>query len=316
MVRGGGYKLNEPAEIVHEKVIFSGYFVKHWGHFLVDCIGRFWPLCDKKFDSYKVVFLTHKFSPIEGNYLEFLSYLGISKDRLINVKVPAQFDEVLIPSVSYDAHGNFSPEHRKMIELVVKNSKFEDVTVPPKVYLTRRKFTYAQRKEVGEKDIEAVFAANGYTVLSPERLTLREQIALFQKSDEIVCLNGTIPLNIFFARPELKLVVLNKANFVDGALLEACNFSEVEPIYIDAWYKPFKRLRINIGQGPFWLVITENLIRFLHDNNLNADIKIHNSIMKRIADWSSYLRCCVIAYAKTTPVWEILRYIKNRIKYH
>ncbi len=289
-----------------------GYFLKQWGHFLVDGIGRFWPLSDKKFDSYKVVFLKDKFSKIDGSYLEFLNYLTISKDRLIDVQVPTQFDEVLIPSLSYDTIGNFSPEHIRMINFIVENAHIEDISVPDKVYLTRTKF--ARHKEVGEKDIEAFFAANGYTVFSPEKLPVRNQIALFRKSAEIVCVNGTIPLNVLFARPELKLTVLNKTSIKHTALLRACNFTGVEPVYIDVYYEPFKKFPENIGIGPFWISITDNLIRYMSDSHMKFNINVMTLRIKHMFNWMMYAKNIIKYYLRKTCLRRYVRYIKSIFK--
>ena len=114
-------------------------------------------------------------------------------------------------------------------------------------------------------------------------MTLREQIAIFQKAKEIVCVNGTIPFGIVYANPNLKLVVLNKMSLIHFNLLKLSMVSGITPIYIDVYKEPIKCHPRYLGEGPFWMETGENLKRYFEDNKLYyAPIKsngIQNFIM-------------------------------------
>lgn len=318
--RGGEYGAENISRIIDlrgggvfiEKVLFLGHFIKHWGHFLVDCIGRFWILCNEEYKNHKVVYLANELREVEGIYLDFFRYLGVDEDRLVSIRTPTRFDEIVIPSTGYDASGNYSPEYTHMIQQVIRASGADSIDTPRKVYLTRTNFIGAKVKETGEKQIEQVFADNGWAVMSPEKLSLREQIAIFQNAEEVACVNGTIPLNVIFARPGLKLTIINKSHIRHRAAIKVCNMAGVEPVYVDAYYEPFRGIPFSWGWGPFWLVINDNMKRYFADKGM----KINPSALKtNIACWTWYITSCFMMWLRGTKFGNFLEQCLKRIKY-
>lgn len=47
-------------------------------------------------------------------------------------------------------------------------------------------------------------------ILSPEKLSLIEQIGFFNNSNLIVCMSGTLGHNLLFSQDDTELVILNK----------------------------------------------------------------------------------------------------------
>ena len=316
--RGGEYGLTISAKLqgggggyYTEKALFLGYFVKHWGHFLIDGIGRFWILCNEEYRNHKVIFLTDEFTRLSGSYLELFRYLGVDESRLISIRKPTRFDEIIIPSTGYNAHGNYSPEHKRMLQQVIQSSGACSIDTPRKIYLTRTHFKDARMKEVGEKNIEQIFANNGWAVMSPEKLSLREQIAIFQNAEEVACVNGTIPLNVIFARPGLKLIVLNKTRFQHGNLQRFSCMAGIDPVYVDAYYEPFRGIPDSLGGGPFWMVISDCMKKYFADNNMNFDASLGGV---NIAGWIGYLMRLFRVKLRGTKFWLLLRFIKRTVK--
>src|SRR4030095_3786122 len=74
---GGYYPFNETeADYVDEEVVWFGVFFRHWGHFLMDLVGRAWFMSSEKYSNQKVVYVSG--STIDGNYFSFLELLGVS----------------------------------------------------------------------------------------------------------------------------------------------------------------------------------------------------------------------------------------------
>lgn len=69
-----------------------------------------------------------------------------------------------------------------------------------KVYFTRSQFNNALSREVGLKVIDSVMRNGGFNILAPEKLSLADQVAIWNYASEIACINGTIPLNVIFNR--------------------------------------------------------------------------------------------------------------------
>ena len=258
-VIGGGYNID------NQKVIFAGYFVRHWGHFLMDCLGRSWALLDERFKDYKVAYLTRNGQKIDGNYKRFFDLLGVA-ERMIDVQQPTMFSEVIIPInlASEEYHSPLFFEPFRYVGRKVSNS----IEVPDKVYFSRLHFSSAKNKEIGERVIQNQFERNGFTVMYPEELSLDEQIAVFNKSETVVCVNGTIPLNIMFANQVNTLLVLNKMSLEHMNLSIVCKRCGVEPIYVNVYKEPIKGHPSTMGGGPFWMVFNDDAKKFFDDYGL------------------------------------------------
>ena len=266
----------------HEKCIYLGFFIEHWGHYLIDCLGRAWYLNAQNFKDYYIVFLSKDSDKIKGNYLRLLELLGINQERVCVVKKPTRFDEVVIPCMATDCEYNFTNSWVDMWNRIVANATITNVH--SKVYLSRQRFETAKNKELGEKDIEMQFISNGYKVMYPELLSLDEQISIFNTCDSVACINGTIPLNVLFkGSNNLELIVINKTSLPHNNLKMACRAVNIMPKYIDAFFEPFKGIPSNLGEGPYWMIPDGNLQNFLEKNGMKY-VETNNS------KWKTYIK--------------------------
>ncbi len=125
-----------------------------------------------------------------------------------------------------------------------------------------------------KKLIEKVFTENGFVTFYPEELSLEKQIAIFKQAKEIACVNGTIPLNVVWAidNRALELIVINKTSIIHKNILWASKISGIQPVYVDAWYEPLKNVPFNLGMGPYWLKITEEIRKFWDDKGFKYNL--------------------------------------------
>lgn len=266
---GGKYNYrNDEINYLNHSVVYLGKFIEHWGHFLGDSISRLHIINDEKFDkNVKYVFITDESQHIGKNHYEFFELLGINKDDIIIQKNIVRYNKVYIPSVSVDDRFNCSKQYYDIFNKAVKSIDLSAYKKINKVYFTRRNFNKAKISEVGEEEIENNFRKNGFVVLSPEKMSLKEQIAIFNTSDVIASLNGTISLNVIFNMAKNKLVVLNKSRLLHKDLFRNSYKKDVEITYIDSYSEPIKGYPKSIGYGPFFLDTTNELKRYFKDNN-------------------------------------------------
>lgn len=188
-----GYEVDpNSVKYVDQRVVYLGYFLPQWGHFLVDFLPRLWWLMENDRTT-TLVYLSAN-SMISGNYLRVLELMGVSKERLFRAETPTQYSTVVVPEMSLKRPQYYTEEYRKLISKII--SAVPEQKVHSKIYWTRTKFERAQQCEIGEKRIEKLFAQNGYTVLAPEKCTVEEQIFWFSHCSEFAALSGTIPHNI------------------------------------------------------------------------------------------------------------------------
>lgn len=288
---GGFYEWNKSIlKKSNEKVFYFGYFLPHWGHFLIDCLDRMWPFGDNKNDlsDYKIAFISNQ-SAFYPNCYDFFAALGIDKSRIIWIDVPTQFAEIQIPAMSYTPEPGrfFYPQYIDMFNRVIdsilaktpKSSVEKRYGTIDKVYFTRSQFNNALSREVGLKVIDSVMRNGGFNILAPEKLSLADQVAIWNYASEIACINGTIPLNVIFNRnrctcgggKSLKLIVLNKMNHAHTNLIEYLDIRKgVNCRFIDVQDKRIIDLSIGDGRGlgPFRIGITKELIQWMEENNI------------------------------------------------
>lgn len=235
-------------------------------------MGKFWILLLNEFRNYKLCFLDDGVNSLDGNYLEFFHLLGITDDRFVTIDKPSKFKRIIIPDEG-KKDNRYSLEYKNVFIAITQKAleETEDISIPKKIYFSRRQFNGS--KEIGEESIEDAFKRAGYTILYPEQLSLKKQILCYQMAEEIACINGSIPLNAVFASNELRLVVINKTSLFHGNLVFVTNMMEITPTYIDAYYEPIKGHPRFLGEGPFWIEVNENLIKYLKEAGYSGNIK-------------------------------------------
>lgn len=258
---GGKYDWQQE-EYIDEEVMYFGMFLKHWGHFLVDLLGRAWYL--PKIEKHvKVVYIGEE-DPV-GNYLDFFELLGIKPERLIHVTKPTRFKKVIVPQFACRPCIWYTDEYLSTFDYLVDTIEKEQyipigIEKLDKVYFARLNFGKAAQTEFGEDQIAEWMKVNGYTIISPEKLSLRDQIYIWNHADEIVCLNGSIPINIMFSKNKnLKLVVMNKTSLVHKNLDLFLLMRDCKATFLDVYREPVKGYPKSIGAGPFLLGISEDI---------------------------------------------------------
>lgn len=297
---GGKYDWNrEEEEFFDGYVIYFGVFYKHWGHFLVDLVGRMWyPACSGEYNNrMKVAYLGEE-EP-ESNHLDFFRLLGIHQEQLLHVKRPIRCKKVIVPEVAARSCLWYTKEFARMFDVIAGNAsddlkikeKYEDVD---KVYFTRTKFAKARGSEFGEGLIEDIFTANGYKSIAPEQLSLPEQIYLWNHAEKIACINGTIPLNAAFSRnPKLDLLVMNKTSHFHGNPYLFIKMRGIKAVFIDVYREPFKKYPKSLGEGPFLIEVSRELRQWLERSNCKLSVTEKQILFEKRKNYFKYCLCII-----------------------
>ncbi len=250
-------------------VVYFGMFFNHWGHFLIDLMGRLWYFVNHHASDVKLVFLGEELP--RGNFLEVFSLLGIPQENLVHVTKPTRFRSVIVPEFSCKSCVWYSREYQSIFDSMIARVEAEGY-VPEtlkdlkKVYFSRLSFGKAKASEFGEYNIARWLECNGFTSVGPETLSVRDQVYLWNYAEEIACLDGSIPMSIAFSRnPSLKLTVLHKTslehlNVELYLLMRPCDVT-----FLDVWDEPFKGYPKNIGAGPFLLHLGADAVEYSRD---------------------------------------------------
>lgn len=267
---GGKYEW-ESETYRNEDVVYFGLFLKHWGHFLVDVIGRAWYL-PKISEEIKVAYIGEE-EPA-GNYLEFFELLGVKSEQLLHITEPTRFKKVIVPQFASRPCIWYTEEYLSTFDYLAEQVEKEnyipkDIGNLDKVYFSRLSFGKAAQTEFGEGQIAEWLRVNDYQMISPEKLSLRDQIYIWNHAKEIMCINGSIPINIMFSKNnKLKLVVMNKTSLVHKNLDLFLLMRECNATFLDVYREPIKNYPKSIGAGPFLIGITEDVLQYSKDLGL------------------------------------------------
>jgi len=285
----GGYDF-ETAEYKDLKVVYCGFLVDQWGHFLIETVSRLWYFLehnDETIDKYVFTLRQDEVREINGNYKEFLSLIGIW-DKMEIVNTPTTYREVIVPEVSYYRTRFYSQEFKDTFKAVADNvSASERYCFPEKIYFSRGQLSKAQKLEPGTDALDNYFAKNGFTLLYPENLSLSQLILYIRNAKVCASVSGTLPHNMLFGDDGQKLVILER-NAVNNEIQCELNIAKkLEVTYIDSNFPIYS---VNPSYGPFIVGYSAMLKKYTEDNKMCApDAQYTNE---------KYMQQCFIAYMK------------------
>jgi len=177
-----------------QKIVFGGASNSHFGHHLTDGLSRAW------FHSARPTLHLDAHPDMLGQR-EFIStYRSLGRPRtLYTLEVPTLFAEVIVPMPSmqhsFRIYDNADTEHLAIsanaLELAVR-------PVAPKVYLSRS--GVSNRRTDGELELESELRRRGFDIVSPETLSIPDQIAIFNRAEWVVGSMGSAFHNVFFSQ--------------------------------------------------------------------------------------------------------------------
>ena len=230
--------------------IYCGEFLEHWGHFLLESTTRLWYVVKNRQPNQKLIFVARKGLKLTGNFKHFFEILGVSPKDVILITKPTKLESVIVPEASSALGNYYTKEFADPFIQIQKNvaEEITDTAPAKRLYLSRRKCKI--RFIMGEESIENVFKENGFQIVYPELLSLKELIALFQNAEYVAGISGTAMHNALFCPPTTKLIILNRTvhfNQPQGLINQAMH---LDTIFTDAHFNFLPT------QNFYWLGIT------------------------------------------------------------
>ena len=290
---GGSYPIKHEDVIdMQEAAYYIPIIPRHWGHFLLDVLCRFWFIANGTDEGCRIAFCGKDFPDhqITGNYLEALNLLGIEESRLLFVDKPMRFSKIMIPEASYGDGKPYTDAYlaviRRLKEKALTSKIIDDLQPVERIYFTRTRFRRARMTEIGENEIEELFRVNGFTVFAPEQLTVTEQIFYFSTAKEIAAISGTISHNIVFCENGTEVVILNRCCLPNIAQFSVNQISKATITYIDVYAKETMR---RPKYWPVWVEINDNLIHYMNDNGFDKrPVQAGNKSVIKIKNYVHY----------------------------
>lgn len=189
-----------PSKHFSGRYLFAGPMWNHFGHVLVDCLHRIWPLTEapSAFDGLvfsNVVNLrpgaTIAIPPFVPQLLEMM---GIPSIPIILVDEPTSFDELFIPQLGSVFQTGYKPFYKRYLqkyqENITKSVGLLRQKAPKRIFYGRN---HALRDGgvIGSSYFENVLADVGFISCVPEEMSLRLQFSYIMNASDIIFEEGS-----------------------------------------------------------------------------------------------------------------------------
>ena len=180
-----------------EAVIYLGFLVDHYGHFLTECLARVWYALDERPD---LRLLAHGAAATTYAHQLFAA-LDIGPERFVTPTRATRFREVHIPQPTFIERFMLHERHlavtRRAATRILDGEVLQPSAQP--VYLSRARLGVHPRQLYGEASLIRHLRRAGVLIVDPQDLDLRQQVRLFNEHEVIVGPIGSAHHNTVFA---------------------------------------------------------------------------------------------------------------------
>lgn len=282
----GDYPYENPV-YKDEKVVYCGYLVNHWGHFLVEAVSRLWYALegDTTVDKYVFFLDEGQEREIRGNYKTFFELLKIW-DRIEIINTPTTFREVIIPQIAFQCMKFYSPKFLDIFDAVARNITVDpDWPRPEKIFFTRSQLAGGNRFEFGIDALDSYFSENGFTVLAPEKLTLEQMIYYIRGAKEVATISGSTHHNMLFAGNGQTLIIVERLVINIDFQVSINQMRQLDVTYLDANFN----LYTVDTMGPYMVGYNHILDRYTRDHGLMPPQPEYASDKYRVKCFRQYM---------------------------
>lgn len=291
--RSFGYTVDDNEVISsHEHVIYIGFFLNCYGHGITDNIKKLWFLKSDtykvRFSDYSIVYITERNEPLPKWQKEIFSLAGFDSEGWIQIVKPTKFEKVIIPDNSLQCaneHRTFTLQYTEIIDCIKRNCTDENMHYD-KIYFTRTGINNYWR-ECGEERVESYFKRHGYTVISPEKHSVKEQISMMMNCKSFASTEGSCAHNSVFCKQGTEVILLRKADYANAYQIMINEFAKLNVTYIDV-HKSVRTDKLQPWHGPFFIYVSPFLRKYFHE--LPIDTYLFDPLywIYRYCKWSWY----------------------------
>jgi len=210
-------------EYVPETVVYGGFYMDHYGYMIIESLSRLWWYVENPYYKYKCVFISAS-DQIGTLFVDLIALLGLTRADIILCKTPTYFNNVIVPDQATYFIGGYNKKVSVVYDAIrdsVKPKRYD------KVYLTRTKLPNSNL--INEEYFENYYRNQGFYVVAPELLSIKEQVSIMAGVKQLVCTEGTLAHNVVFCQDGIQLTILNK--------------QATSPNLIQLWLNKFRNVR-------------------------------------------------------------------------
>lgn len=278
-----GYEVEEKDVIYKdEDVIFGGVIIPMFGHFFLESLSRLWWVIENTDNKDKIAFIIYH-NKQASYYMQFFKLLGIDESRIIFIDKPTKFRQIIVPEQTFRIHLNYNEKFTSIYDKMcsnVKPSKYK------KIYLTRTKLPYSDC--LNEEFFEKFYEKRGFKIVSPEQLSVEDQISIINGAEEIVSTIGTLTHLAVFCKPKTKILMLTRTTMpplIPQVIINQIRDIDFAIVDVGINFLPVKHEDRCFLIGPTKLWIEYNEHNDIIMSSKEKSIDMEKFALKFIANW-------------------------------
>lgn len=181
---------------------------EHFGHFIAESLARLWATQIVRFDS--VIFYLRDTSLTVPSFVQdTLDCIG-PQFRMHIVREPTRVEHLIVPEQICHPSIGFASGH-PLLKQTFSSAASIDRNLPRKIYVSRSRLSGNEGCFLGEVYVEAKLKNEGYTVVHPQTLSIRDQFAAYAAADQLIFAEGSaLHLYALIARPEQRTFIIRR----------------------------------------------------------------------------------------------------------
>ena len=225
---GTAYKVSYDDLIYEDKeVIFGGILIHHFGHFILECLGRIWYVLENRQLTQQIAFLT--IGERCPWYDDFFDLLNISKERILFIEKPTQFRRVIVPEEAVHSWHYYTDKYLVPYNYLQTSADAVcQIDTPSKIFLIRSRWSKTATDCINETYFVDFFQKKGYVAVALEDLPLAQQIHMVAHAEKIVAIMGSLTHWALFCKPATKFLMLTRTG--TDTLLSQCLVNEASGV--------------------------------------------------------------------------------------
>jgi capsular polysaccharide biosynthesis protein/tetratricopeptide (TPR) repeat protein len=255
---------------IDAECLYGGLLIDHYGHFVIEGLARFHAF--HRFETLPIVLTTP--SPEVERAAELPRYmrdlfllLNVPLERIRPIRETTAIGKLIVPKVGMRWWDYLDPEHRQALAAQVRAGLGGDYPRERQghIYLSRSRLSTRHDGHVvcGEAQFEDYLREEGFTVLYPETLPVREQLRLLCAAESAVGFVGSafhslllcpdVPDRVFYLNRR-KSAVNPQFPFIDRAL-------NINGRYVDGTVKSSARATLVDFEAVSRALVDAGLVR-------------------------------------------------------
>ena len=247
-----GRALTPPPEMPEGKIatrkgtwLWGGVLWMHFGHFMVESLARLWALEEVGEEIDGILFVPKR--PRNGS--EVLDYqralvaaMGTDKP-LVCVEAPERVERLIVPGQGFGLGAMVGGTDAFRAAVSRRFGRDIPAEGPEKLYISRSLLPSGRGNLIGEAELEAHLAADGYTIYHPEKHDIRHQIATYKAARKVVAAEGSA-LHLFAmvgnAEAEVAMIVRRPSGATRNIETHIAAFTGRSPVVISQLTRSWK----------------------------------------------------------------------------